>query len=261
MRSTLPWSTLFALTALGCGVQDADVTGAENQMSISQDAQLPAGQRVAVASLSCSIENGNYVVTDGALDLGDVTVQFEFRNNEAGTHSASQTATIDLGEIRLTDGLRASAIEGDDAYVWMQLLDAQNRPLSDEVFLGSCGAAEGSVETVAPIAARALVTATTYNCGDGARATLNVASALQLEDMKVRFIFRETDDASDPIVATVDSTTKLSMTSHPQQISLPKQPSRGGVGGNPWIYAQFLDAVARPVGDQLLLGRCKVGEP
>ncbi len=42
-------------------------------------------------------------------------------------------------------------------------------------------------------------------------------------------------------------------------VSIPKQPVLGGVGGNPWIYIQFLDANRAPIGDEILLGRCVQG--
>ena len=38
-----------------------------------------------------------------------------------------------------------------------------------------------------------------------------------------------------------------------------KQPSQGGVGGNPWIYIQFFDEDWEPLTDLLLLGRCVQG--
>lgn len=42
-------------------------------------------------------------------------------------------------------------------------------------------------------------------------------------------------------------------------IKIPKQPSRCGVGGNPWIYMQFLDEAGAPLGDEIELGRCVQG--
>jgi len=41
--------------------------------------------------------------------------------------------------------------------------------------------------------------------------------------------------------------------------SLPKQPSHGGVGGNPWIWVQLLDDNGDPVGSVIPVGRCVVG--
>ncbi len=43
------------------------------------------------------------------------------------------------------------------------------------------------------------------------------------------------------------------------KIIIPKQPVLGGVGGNPWIYLQFLDGKRNPVSDEILLGRCVQG--
>ncbi|PYP58832.1 MAG: hypothetical protein DMD44_06790 [Gemmatimonadetes bacterium] len=39
-------------------------------------------------------------------------------------------------------------------------------------------------------------------------------------------------------------------------VQFAKQPVRGGAGGNPWIYPQFLDAAGAPFGQEFLIGRC-----
>jgi len=44
-----------------------------------------------------------------------------------------------------------------------------------------------------------------------------------------------------------------------EAIQFNKQPSRGGVGGNPWIYAQFFHDDGQPISDEILLGRCVQG--
>lgn len=44
-----------------------------------------------------------------------------------------------------------------------------------------------------------------------------------------------------------------------EQIKFNKQPSRGGVGDNPWIYAQFFHDDGQPISDEILLGRCVQG--
>jgi hypothetical protein len=36
-----------------------------------------------------------------------------------------------------------------------------------------------------------------------------------------------------------------------------KQPSRGGVGGNPWIWFNFLNGAGVAMEDPSLLGRCE----
>ena len=44
-----------------------------------------------------------------------------------------------------------------------------------------------------------------------------------------------------------------------ESIHIAKQPSRGGVGGNPWIYLQFKDGKGSDLGSPQLLGRCVQG--
>jgi len=44
-----------------------------------------------------------------------------------------------------------------------------------------------------------------------------------------------------------------------ETITIAKQPSRGGVGGNPWIYFQFTDPSGRELCAPILLGRCVQG--
>lgn len=43
------------------------------------------------------------------------------------------------------------------------------------------------------------------------------------------------------------------------EMSVAKQPSLGGVGGNPWIYVQLFDGAGLALSDELLLGRCVQG--
>lgn len=39
-------------------------------------------------------------------------------------------------------------------------------------------------------------------------------------------------------------------------LRFPKQPVLGGVGGNPWIWLQFLDDHGAAASDEIFLGRC-----
>lgn len=44
-----------------------------------------------------------------------------------------------------------------------------------------------------------------------------------------------------------------------ETIRFAKQPSRGGVGGNPFIYVQFLDDSGGAISDEIFVGRCVQG--
>ena len=44
-----------------------------------------------------------------------------------------------------------------------------------------------------------------------------------------------------------------------QSITIPKQPSRGGVGGNPFVWIKFENSEGQAVSDEIYLGRCVQG--
>lgn len=56
-----------------------------------------------------------------------------------------------------------------------------------------------------------------------------------------------------------DVTVAIEFLKDGEKIQFNKQPSRGGVGGNPWIYAQFFHSDGQHISDEILLGRCVQG--
>lgn len=56
-----------------------------------------------------------------------------------------------------------------------------------------------------------------------------------------------------------DVIVRVSLVPKGEQIRFNKQPSQGGVGGNPWIYAQFMRNPGSAFTDEILLGRCVQG--
>src|SRR5204863_383485 len=56
-----------------------------------------------------------------------------------------------------------------------------------------------------------------------------------------------------------DNVVDVSFQNSGGPIVIPKQPSRGGTGGNPFIWVQFVDAKGNPTSDEIFLGRCVQG--
>lgn len=56
-----------------------------------------------------------------------------------------------------------------------------------------------------------------------------------------------------------DVIVRVSLVPKGEQIKFNKQPSQGGVGGNPWIYAQFMHNLGAAFTGEILLGRCVQG--
>jgi hypothetical protein len=73
----------------------------------------------------------------------------------------------------------------------------------------------------------------------------------------VRTIFRNNVKGTHEFDSEKDIDVSLQPAGTP--IIIPKQPSRGGVGGNPYIYVQFEDAHGNPIGDEIFIGRCVQG--
>jgi hypothetical protein len=55
---------------------------------------------------------------------------------------------------------------------------------------------------------------------------------------------------------TAEATTTVSLIANGTTIQIPKQPVRGGAGGNPIISVRFLDGQGNPIGDAVTLGKC-----
>ena len=85
--------------------------------------------------------------------------------------------------------------------------------------------------------------------------TLN--GALILGGVESRLIFRNNVKGTHEREEGVD--VDVTIIPEGDSISFPKQPVLGGVGGNPWIWIQFLDGDYRPISGEILLGRCVQG--
>ena len=80
-------------------------------------------------------------------------------------------------------------------------------------------------------------------------------ASLAYEGLGVQVIFRNNDN---PVGGPHEATRSQTLSIIPPGLSFtfPKQPVQGGVGGNPWILAGFLDGGGAKVSDATLLGRC-----
>ena len=56
-----------------------------------------------------------------------------------------------------------------------------------------------------------------------------------------------------------DVTVDVPLLAPGETLHFAKQPSRGGVGGNPYVFVQFFDGAWSPLSSPILLGRCVQG--
>ena len=86
---------------------------------------------------------------------------------------------------------------------------------------------------------------------------VQVDGSLAIAGMNAHFTF--SNNTKGTKTATSDTSIAVSLLSAGSQITLPKQPSRGGVGGNPYIWVQLVDGNGAALSGEMYMGRCKDG--
>jgi hypothetical protein len=224
---------------------------------VRQSLSLPV-HATATAQLSgCNTGQGVSVALNGQLALPSLGARLTFYNNEKGTHDAvveaqGQASVVPAGAtLTIPSQSTQSGVSGQPS-VSLQL-ESGGRPLTSEVALGTCGGSLVSLsgDFTLPATARATVT----SCQNNAGAAVALSGALTIEaavDARVT-LRRDTTSASS---SATSGTLQILVVPDQGTVQFAKQPVKGGAGGNPWIYLQFLDATGTPVGQEFLIGRC-----
>src|SRR5215831_2821013 len=105
--------------------------------------------------------------------------------------------------------------------------------------------------------ASAKVNLTTSGCTNNPGPYITINGEIELGGVKARIIL--TNNAKFTHVASTDVVADVDLIPDGDVIQIAKQPSRGGVGGNPWIYLQFNDCKGHNYSSPILLGRCVQG--
>ena len=96
-----------------------------------------------------------------------------------------------------------------------------------------------------------------YECSNNPGPEITVSGLTVLGGYGVEMLFTNNMKGthSNEEEATVDATV---MTAG-EEIVVPKQPVRGGTGGNPFIWVQFLNGDGTAASDEMFVGRCVQG--
>ncbi|HKA90483.1 MAG TPA: hypothetical protein VKE22_22630 [Haliangiales bacterium] len=220
---------------------------------------LPARVQGTLTTASCAVATtGPMITLTGELALGGMSANVVFRNNQKGTHEhidevAASTvlipasATIVIPE-STTGGMILNPV------ISVQLIDEAGNPVSAEIALGPC--AGGTFPVSATIAIDTIVTLTVNvaGCANHPGPTITISGSVRFAGLRARLIVR--DGAGGPIVGTATTDASIVVLAAGHTLSIPKQPVRGGVGGNPWISLQLLDGAGKSLTDEILVGRC-----
>ena len=235
--------------------------GAIGVQSVSANVPMPVSVHIDAESSSCENSPGPTVTLSGILAVAGLGVQTIFQNNVKGTHMHTEetmatAVLIPAGESLSIPKQPVLGGTGGNPFIWVQFTDANGNAMSDEIFIGRC--VQGIFATDASFVIRALATAdVTGGTCDNTGSTISLSGELSLSGVNAQIIFRNNDN---PVGGPHenDQPVKVSVVLIPagESIEFAKQPPLGGVGGNPWIYLEFLSANGEPVSDNFLLGRC-----
>src|SRR5439155_1409638 len=100
----------------------------------------------------------------------------------------------------------------------------------------------------------ATASAATSGCDNSPGPYVTVSGALALGGLGTRLTF--TNNQKGTHSYSVQAQHDVTVIPAGQAITFPKQPVLGGVGGNPWIYLQFLTGGGATIGPEYLVGRC-----
>lgn len=143
---------------------------------------------------------------------------------------------------------------GNDPFLWLQLTDAQGRPLTSEIFLGRCsqGSFTPSAVLTVPLETSMELSSSACNVAPGPIVAVENGSA-DLSAINGKLVFRTT---SDPRGHRDEAVLDLVLLPAGQTYTIPQQDIQGQISANPQISVQFLEGGGEPVGNEIRFGRC-----
>jgi hypothetical protein len=222
---------------------------------------IPVSVNAQFTAEDCSNNPGPFITFDGTFASGGFGVELTFTNNLQGTHTYTADNVVDVsfapnsGPVVIPKQPVLGGV-GGNPFIWAQFVDGNGTPVSNETFLGRCvqGAKFGFNQATSTFGNGDAEFSIT-SCENSPGPFIDVTGGVVYDGLGVRLIFRNNDN---PVGGPHEAVVSRAVTVVPAGFSLtfPKQPVLGGVGGNPWIFAGFLDASGAKLGAPTLLGRC-----
>ncbi len=229
---------------------------AQANQRIAGDLTIPAIVNAKINSTGCNNKRGPEVTLDGEIVLGGLQLELIFKNNAKGTHTTTvqSTRTVVLvpfgGAITIPKQPVRGGV-GGNPHIWIQFHDGAGNNLTEEFYLGRC--VQGlSISPDLLLAALAVADLEISGCSNKGGPFINVSGEITLSGLHARFTFRNNLKGTH----TAEETRDVAIILAGSKITIPKQPVRGGAGGNPIICVQFLDGDGEPIGEPVTLGRC-----
>lgn len=238
----------------GCALLGLATARADQQVSAEMEMNLRVN--ALVNSSDCQNSGGPEVVLDGDITLDGLKLKLIFKNNRKGTHTTyvvkqtsitllAQGSKIAIPKQPVRGGV------GGNPHLYLQFHDGQGNVLSEEFYLGRC--VQGLALSPALVnRAVALANIHTEGCSNKGGPFITLDGNLTLSGLHANFIFRNNVKGTH----TAEESRDVGLIVEGSSIVLPKQPVKGGVGGNPIIGVQFLESDGTAITQPVDLGRC-----
>ena len=268
-RAAALLGALFLVGACTEGSSNAPITSPSFAASSSSlphinntSLPIPVAISADFSAYDCSNNPGPRITFSGGSFLGGYGVEMTFTNNMKGTHTYTDGHTVDVTVMPADEQIvipkqPVLGGAGGNPFIWVQFVGANGAALSGEIFVGRCVQGAGwHVTQSAVTTASAVATFTVESCENSPGPFISFTSGVTMAGLSARIIFRNNDN---PVGGPHEADVTRTATVIPAGLNLtfPKQPVLGGVGGNPWIFAAFTDAHGAALGDATLLGRCE----
>jgi hypothetical protein len=236
-----------------CALSAALTSHADQQVVAAVN--LAARANLTVNTTGCKNSGGPQVTLSGTIALGDVTARVTLSNNTKGTHSTAVVQEMDfsllLGDDIVIPKQPVLGGVGGNPHIWIQFHDGRGNNQSDEIYLGRC--VQGlNISAELLQQAIALAEIGGDGCSNHPGPIITLGGTITLSGLHARLIFRNNVKGTH----TAEEVRDVTLIGEGEEIVIPKQPSQGGVGGNPLIGIQFLDGNGDPLADPVSLGRC-----
>lgn len=217
---------------------------------------MPIQVKCTVNETGCENSPGPVITLEGEILLGGLKADLIFQNNTKGTHTTTVTYGTNVALVLPGSGIKLPKQPvlggvGGNPHIWIQFCDGKNTDLSEEIYLGRC--VQGLVVSKDLLnATLANATVGVGDCSNKKGPVITFSGGLTLSGVKAKLIFRNNMKGTH----TAEAITEVELLGEGTPVVIPKQPSRGGAGGNPLIWLQFEQGNTLPIGDPIFLGRC-----
>jgi hypothetical protein len=224
---------------------------------------VPVDISFELTTFDCSNNPGPQISFEGFSSTSGFGVRTIFRNNEKGTHQHVDDTTVNVNLLSDTETIVIPKQPvlggvGGNPFIWIQFEDDNGNPLSDEIFIGRCVqnvTFKGSHNVDHNAVAN--VEYTVDGCSNSPGPEITFDAGISLDGLNAVVIFRNNDNpVGGPHQAQATFSNSMEVIPSNTSYTFPKQPVHGGVGGNPWIWTQFIDGSGGSLSDEILLGRC-----